>query len=896
MKGKISVPLDTEKKAGLEHVLRAKNILNEIDTFITWEEVLNEEKGGFVQAIVYNKEEAIALINQIEKKFDGYGLSIQQSINLNGSVTLTIPTHVTFSIGEKIPIIPATSQTKMATQINSDLAHISGIDKTDSENQFVESVQNDLSDISPDEKDERNEHDEDIKKIQQILEDHEYFSYVISNDYLEIIQRIISKNLNTNQIQSGLKAAIKKENIELIKHIINHYPTLDVNKVDNDGNSLLNYAITQGNPDIITLIKSRQNPLNSDNLDLPAYWSWQVNIMSRALALGECGLVKWSEDPFQSSFQKIPAALGGKDCIILYEGNLYYADQKQEMIQKIEPTPENQSRYDQLKIKISSAKFDTLVDNEILQLIASVIGHTPGGYKKNVFDGGVCFGISHMAMQAFMANDYENFYRRMQLISSIPANQFNEKICGLEEKRSVLTRKARKEFNKLSSEDKSAIKEENKEKISVLKMEISQWRVGNRKSEIEAEKYLNKRIDNLLFSVILGKKIEDTFSKDDLLLLDARTLFEGIALYQEPYEEYQLFNKISGQDVLVTAPVVQSKAIEKQQGVVKLAGFCGAYDSHRMSSYFVGLQEAINNTKPSLEKNITLSMGSSNHRIVVNFDPNKKKWYLVDPNGISKPFSVDNVIEAFSDNGITVFSTEIFSTQADSAALNPIVENWMQGEEWKAAHHIDDKTSLLTDSDGVNLLYMAIKINQTETIKELLQNPLNLNKQFHNGMTPLHYAIVMNKGSEIINILLEKQSILNIIETFSIILLDIVLILVNSLFKFLNIAISSSYQFGEDKNNTRVHQIPAHSVGLDEEYKEKTGDLLKQLESDTGKEIENLKNFPAKSENRTTSDYKEQIQTMKDNISKDGSTLISPPGINESVDNDDDQLEGRPGL
>ena len=54
------------------------------------------------------------------------------------------------------------------------------------------------------------------------------------------------------------------------------------------------------------------------------------------------------------------------------------------------------------------------------------------GYQPNV--KGICFGIAHMAMQAILANDYDSFYRRLQLINAIPTDQFQTQIRALEKK------------------------------------------------------------------------------------------------------------------------------------------------------------------------------------------------------------------------------------------------------------------------------------------------------------------------------------------------------------------------------------------------------------------------------------------------------------------------------
>ncbi|CDZ76381.1 Defects in Rab1 recruitment protein A [Legionella massiliensis] len=672
MKSKVE-PVIALKEAGIADAVRAMNLLDKLELGKKWSRVKGQ---GWSLRCPVKPEEALAYIDQIEKAFGDYNLSIERGeVNPDGTINLIIPTQITYAIGAQTPSL------------------------------------------------------------------------------------VVDRNWFISRLETELKKAIRTYDLDRIKQLISH-PEVDVGKVDDEGNTLLNYAITSGDPEIITLIKSRQDPLNQEDLDLPVNWSWQGHLISRASALGECALLMRSEEPQQSSFKKISAELEGKDGVILFNHELYYVDQKKETIQKIQKTTENSEKYTALIATISATSGSlTVADSATLQISASLIGKTPGGYEGRVSERGVCFGISHMAMQAFMANDYDNFYRRMQLISALPVESFNEKITGLEAKRSTLTSQSRIDYKQLSEEEKTALKNENKETIERIRKEVNQWKHRNGKSEVEAENYLAEKTGNFLFSAFLEKKIQENFSKDELLLLDTRTLFEGIALYFAPQEEAQLFDKRTTQDVLATAPIVQSQIMEEQGGVVKLAAFCGAYDNQKINSYFAGLQEAINNTKPPLEKNLTLSLGSSNHSIVVSFDPKKQKWFLVDPNGIAKAFSAENVVKALSDNGIAVFSTEVFSTQSGSEALIPIVENWMQGEQWKVAHQIDNNTPLIMDSDGVNLILMLIKSNQIETLKELLQKAVDPNKPLLQGKTPLHYAIAMNKNPEIIKILLDDPRI-----------------------------------------------------------------------------------------------------------------------------------------
>ncbi len=89
----------------------------------------------------------------------------------------------------------------------------------------------------------------------------------------------------------------------------------------------------------------------------------------------EFGYLKTLNDPTKSPFEKIKSLYKDKNTVILFENDLFYADQEKKKVNKIKITERERSYFDELKSKFSTSY--KLATFEELELILSLLGQPP---------------------------------------------------------------------------------------------------------------------------------------------------------------------------------------------------------------------------------------------------------------------------------------------------------------------------------------------------------------------------------------------------------------------------------------------------------------------------------------------------------------------------------------
>jgi len=85
----------------------------------------------------------------------------------------------------------------------------------------------------------------------------------------------------------------------------------------------------------------------------------------------ECGLIKFSNNQDMGSFERIEKLLKGKDAMILFKNELFYADVALRKIKKIEMNKSNSDDISKLKSKFTNS-YQSVNDDESLTLIGRV--------------------------------------------------------------------------------------------------------------------------------------------------------------------------------------------------------------------------------------------------------------------------------------------------------------------------------------------------------------------------------------------------------------------------------------------------------------------------------------------------------------------------------------------
>ncbi|EKD54923.1 MAG: ankyrin [uncultured bacterium] len=331
--------------------------------------------------------------------------------------------------------------------------------------------------------------------------------------------------------------------------------------------------------------------------------------------------------------------------------------------------------------------------NTLLQLMKSL------GYKIN--ETGMCFGFAHMGMQAILAGDLQTYNRRLALLEDLYLDKIN-----------------------ISNEIK--------------------W-VRDKVKERKPDKTLRTQKELDLYLTELEK---------DLLSIPA--FFEGVTLYYSPFSYPDIFEEGKQpimQNAELTFPRVLSQELttlveeceHKYQietvNIEAIDSFSGIYNRKELHKYFETLREAFSEQK--YDQPISFILRSSHHAITVGYDPKQQSWQWIDASEAKeiKGKIVNEIMNAFSSNNISAFSTEIYVKKPNSQQAKNCLSVCQEKKTWQNLHCITREKVKKRDSDGVSWLYITAKRNQIETMKLLLAEGADPNQGFtRNGVAPLHWA------------------------------------------------------------------------------------------------------------------------------------------------------------
>jgi len=244
---------------------------------------------------------------------------------------------------------------------------------------------------------------------------------------------------------------------------------------------------------------------------------------------------------------------------------------------------------------------------------------------------------------------------------------------------------------------------------------------------------------------------------------------DGIELYFRPTDYQHLFEpgkEPCPQHTLSTAPLVMSKNIEEQGGLVQSAKFSGVYDKNELIEYFKSLKESIENAIPRHSKPVALILLSVNHSIMVGYDPTNKDepWIFSDVQRTPTLYleNEENIADALMDGfssslSKAVFITEVYTTRNNKDSLGAVISNWQaKGGSWDKLHRMTNAKAKSYDKIGTSWLHLAAK-GEINIVKELLGHGANPNQRTVEGLTPLDLAI-LGRDLEIVETLLSHGS------------------------------------------------------------------------------------------------------------------------------------------
>ena len=300
------------------------------------------------------------------------------------------------------------------------------------------------------------------------------------------------------------------------------------------------------------------------------------------------------------------------------------------------------------------------------------------GYKE--IGGGHCWGIAHMAKQAFTAGELDVFSTRLKKISKMPIREFEEDFKILRIKVDELRKKATNLRSKAN-------------KITI---------------DTDKSKFIQKAIC-----------LEQKANKLIQTIVDINAFFDGVALTQAPWKYSEIIpqlNKEERQNVQLTLPITSPLSLDKSHQITSVGSFIGSYTEQQLATYFSLLEKYAGDIP------FALIHTNSNHGINLNYDPKNKQWILIDANkfteGDASPLKVgesEDPIKIFELDQLSLLAKEIktslfqeqemssdmTTSHALSKELEARVQKIIQDTEWKTLHpnHLSDSTYKLTSKE-----------------------------------------------------------------------------------------------------------------------------------------------------------------------------------------------------
>lgn len=386
-------------------------------------------------------------------------------------------------------------------------------------------------------------------------------------------------------------------------------------------------------------------------------------------------------------------------------------------------------------------------------------------------EDGACFGASGMTMQAFFLRELPQLKRRLDIINSIPLNEFKKTIDYYRDKRINIIKQIKdlvnsQQFDKntklLQIENKLSIKN----KINILEKNIKESVASGKINKLDEQMVQKKQRDTLIYNALIQEKFAEemrSLSDDEKLAFDIRIFLEDVKLTQEPDEYSEIFGELLLQDYVSILPYISAKKLELKGGITKASSFCGIYNVKECITIFENFALLFSQIKPTIVEPIAFALHSNKHTIIVGYDPIIKKWHLINANNLellTKEMEVTElanyVIPSFSTNGLAAFETEIYCYQNDLIPVTLCIQSFKKESNWQSIHSTTKQQALANDSNFGNWLLIAANFGHVKIVKALLKAGANPNSIDDQGNTPLNMAIY-RRHTKVVKCLLKSN-------------------------------------------------------------------------------------------------------------------------------------------
>ncbi|MFZ4076948.1 MAG: ankyrin repeat domain-containing protein [Legionellaceae bacterium] len=393
----------------------------------------------------------------------------------------------------------------------------------------------------------------------------------------------------------------------------------------------------------------------------------------------------------------------------------------------------------------------------------------------NADSEGMCYGLSSMALQAFLAEDIETFNERLNRIHELSEHDFKQYELRLMQKDEPLESGIL--YLETCSDGSLAYTLKKNEGFLTASMsleELANLGISNLIVPLTDEvidKLLLPKLKDILnltsnkghtdYNYIGLKEKQQHYLREGKVIqaeeiqkniIDISAFFDGLILHQSPKLFPALLsdnNKTKHQNtektLTLTAPASDTYSI------VHVASNTGSYSVDELETYLSCLETHLG------QHPIGLILSSTGHAMNLNYDPTQKLWLLIDPNHLPgvKYTQTHALAKALlsgyegSAEGL-VMRTALFTTNKHHDALCDAFSTMSQQPQWKALHALSkEKINQTFDIDHISQLSYAIKYNEIDWLKQAL----DLTQP---SETDLRLAAYFNH-LEMLNLLIKKR-------------------------------------------------------------------------------------------------------------------------------------------
>ena len=244
--------------------------------------------------------------------------------------------------------------------------------------------------------------------------------------------------------------------------------------------------------------------------------------------------------------------------------------------------------------------------------------------------------------------------------------------------------------------------------------------------------------------------------------VDILAFFDGVELYQSTERYPQFFaskQRPYSQSAVKTLPLVTSITLEEQGGVAVGQKFSGIYTALELNDFF----KMLKNSLCSFENFAAFVLASSNHAIVVGFDPKQASWIFLDANQppaiyVNEDEIGEKVKSAFASGRYTAFATQPYVMQQHKFLFNKCYLNLKSQQDWQDMHAPTNAKVKRIDDEKASWLYVAADNGLIDTVSELLNQGANPNQACADSYTPLYLA-AQNGHAAVVEALLKSGAV-----------------------------------------------------------------------------------------------------------------------------------------